>query len=64
MFRTGGSVKFIYKAQKYYKAVTLGIGRRRYSRATFRRARDAQAYAKRLADKINRFTREESNETA
>ena len=53
MYRTGGSVKFIFKAQKFYKAITLGLGMRRYSRATFKRARDAQVYAQRLADKLN-----------
>lgn len=55
MYQDGGSQKFKIYEQKFYKAVTLGIGRRRYSRATFKRARDAQEYGRRLLLRVNRL---------
>lgn len=55
MYRSGGSVKFIFRTRKFYKAITLGIGRKRYSRATFKRSRDAIEYSHKLTTRINRF---------
>lgn len=55
MYVDGGYQKFRVYDKKFYKAVTLGFGRRRYSRATYKRARDAELYGKRLVERINRI---------
>ena len=56
MYQDGGYQKFKVRDTKFYKAVTLGMGRRRYSRATFKRASDAREYGHRLAMRINRMS--------
>ena len=55
MFQDGGYQKFKIYDKKFYKAVTLGLGRRRYSRATFKRATDAEVYGRRLLMRINKW---------
>jgi len=59
MYRSGGYVKFKVRGYKFYKAVTIIPGRRRFSRATFKRATDALVYAELLALRINRFSKGE-----
>ena len=55
MYKDGGYQKFKVYDKKFYKAITLGLGLRRYSRATFKRARDAEIHGKRLVERINRM---------
>ena len=55
MYQDGGYQKFKIYDRKFYKAVTLGLGRRRFSRATFKRATDAEIYGLRLVERIKRI---------
>ena len=55
MYRADGYVKFKLHGFKFYKAVTIAPGRRRYSRATFKRATDALFYSHMLEIRINRL---------
>jgi hypothetical protein len=60
MVRSDGYVKYKLHGRKFYRAVTIYIGRIRYSAKIFRRATDAKAYSEALVERFNRLKAVES----